>query len=257
MEISQNFFETAVLAMAGVGVFVFAALFFVKAGYGIFTTKQWGWSIPNRVAWVLMEAPAFFIFAGLWICGGKGLVLPACVFGAMYLLHYFQRSFIFPLLIKGKSRMPVTIMAMGMIFNTVNAVLLYYGFFVYAPESFADGAQYLVSARSIAGIAVFFIGMAVNMHSDYVIRHLRKPGDTKHYLPGKGMYRFVTSGNYFGEVFEWTGLAIASGSPAAWLFAWWTFANLAPRAKAINKKYREQFGEQAVGNRKSIIPFIF
>ena len=104
---------------------------------------------------------------------------------------------------------------------------------------------------------MFFAGMAINMHSDYVIRHLRKPGDTKHYLPQKGMYKYVTSGNYFGEIVEWTGLAIASCSPAAWLFVWWTFANLAPRAKSINKKYRAEFGDQAVGRRKGIIPFIF
>ena len=60
--------------------------------------------------------------------------------------------------------------------------------------------------------------MFVNLHSDYVIRHLRKPGDTKHYLPGKGLYRYVTSANYFGELVEWTGFAILTASPAAWVF---------------------------------------
>ncbi|MCQ2185234.1 MAG: DUF1295 domain-containing protein [Bacteroidales bacterium] len=253
-------YETFVLAMqimAVIAVFVFLALFFVKAGYGMFASKQWGLSLPNRVAWVLMEAPAFCIFLGLWIYYGKGLQLPAAVFGGMYLLHYFQRSFVFPCLIKGKSRMPVVIMLMGVMFNCVNAVLLYFGFFHFAPESYQMGAAYLLKPCTIIGILVFFAGMAINMHSDYVIRHLRKPGDTKHYLPQKGMYKYVTSGNYFGEIVEWTGLAIASCSPAAWLFVWWTFANLAPRAKSINKKYRAEFGDQAVGRRKGIIPFIF
>lgn len=257
MNMTYENYQMAIWAMAGIAVVVFAVLFFVKAGYGMFASKQWGWSIPNRVAWVLMEAPAFCIFAALWICGDKGLVLPAAVFGALYLLHYFQRSFIFPLLIKGKSRMPVVIMMMGVVFNSINAVLLYFGFFVYAPQSFSEGAAYLCHPCTIAGIVVFFVGMGINMHSDYVIRHLRKPGDTKHYLPSKGMYKYVTSGNYFGEIVEWTGLAIASCSPAAWLFVAWTFANLAPRAKSINKKYRDEFGNDAVGSRKSIIPFIF
>ena len=99
--------------------------------------------------------------------------------------------------------------------------------------------------------------MAINLHSDHVIRHLRKPGDTKHYLPKDGMYNFVTSGNYFGELLEWTGFAIVAGSPAAWVFVWWTAANLVPRAHAINKKYRSEFGNEAVGNRKRIIPFVY
>lgn len=257
MNLTVDQYWLAIMCMACIAVVVFVVLFFVKAGYGMFTTRKWGLTFSNRTAWVLMEAPAFFVFAGLWISSGKGFVLPAAVFGCLYLLHYFQRSFIFPALIKGKSRMPVVIMLMGLVFNTVNAVLLYNGFFNFAPEAFCEGAAYLLKPQAIIGIIVFFAGMGINMHSDHVIRHLRKPGDTKHYLPQKGMYKYVTSGNYFGEVVEWTGLAIATGSPAAWLFVAWTFANLAPRAKAINKKYRAEFGEQAVGTRKSIIPFIF
>ena len=99
--------------------------------------------------------------------------------------------------------------------------------------------------------------MFVYLHSDYVIRHLRRPGDTKHYLPGKGLYRYVTSANYFGELVEWTGFAILTASPAAWVFVWWTFANLVPRADAIHRRYREEFGDEAVGKRKRIIPFLY
>ena len=46
--------------MAVIAVFVFIALYFVKAGYGIFRTKQWGLSINNKAAWVMMEAPVCF-----------------------------------------------------------------------------------------------------------------------------------------------------------------------------------------------------
>ena len=34
---------------------------------------------------------------------------PQFVFACLFLLHYFQRSFVFPLLMRGKSRMPVAI----------------------------------------------------------------------------------------------------------------------------------------------------
>lgn len=173
-------------------------------------------------------------------------------------LHYLQRAFIFPFLLKGKSRMPVAIMAMGIVFNLLNGMMQAGGLFYFAPEGlYADGWAYLLKPHALLGIILFFAGMFVNLHSDYVIRHLRRPGDTKHYLPGKGLYRYVTSANYFGELVEWTGFAILTASPAAWVFVWWTFANLVPRADAIHRRYREEFGDEAVGKRKRIIPFLY
>ena len=67
----------------------------------------------------------------------------------------------------------------------------------------------------------------------------------------------LASANYLGELLEWTGYAILLSNPAAWMFVWWTAANLVPRAHAINRKYREEFGTEAVGRRKRIIPFIY
>lgn len=176
----------------------------------------------------------------------------------LFLLHYFQRSFVFPLLMKGKSRMPVSIMGMGIVFNVLNAWLIATGLFVYPPEGLYDGGwSFLLRPQSVLGILLFFGGMGINLHSDHVIRHLRKPGDTKHYLPARGMYRYVTSANYFGELLEWTGFAVLTALPAAWVFVWWTAANLVPRADAIHKRYRQEFGDEAVGRRKRILPFIY
>ena len=44
-------------AMSIIALFVFIALYFVKAGYGMFRTASWGISINNKLAWMLMEAP--------------------------------------------------------------------------------------------------------------------------------------------------------------------------------------------------------
>lgn len=176
----------------------------------------------------------------------------------LFLLHYFQRSFVFPFLLKGKSRMPVAIMAMGIVFNLLNGMMQAGGLFYFpVSKAYSEGWSYFLAPGAICGLLLFFIGMGINLYSDHVIRHLRKPGDTKHYLPAKGLYRYVTSANYFGELMEWTGFALLTASPAAWVFVWWTFANLVPRADAIYKHYREEFGEAAVGKRKRIIPFIY
>lgn len=243
-------------AMALTAVIVFIALYFVKAGYGIFRTKQWGFSINNKVAWVLMEAPVFIVMLYMWTSNGASTALPAFLAFLLFELHYFQRSFVFPLMMKGNSRMPIAIMAMGIVFNVINGLLIGTSLFVFPPSQFNEGAVYLTHPTVIAGIIVFFCGMGINIHSDHVIRHLRQPGDTRHYLPQKGFYRYVTSANYFGELVEWTGFALFCSTPAAWLFVVWTAANLVPRAAAIHKRYRKEFGD-AVGIRKRIIPFIY
>ena len=255
---SREEFQVLLVAMSVIAFFVFIALYFIKAGYGMFRTAKWGISINNKLAWVFMEAPVFFVMLALWAYSGVGTTVPEFIFLLLFLLHYFQRSFVFPFLLKGKSRMPLAIMAMGIVFNLLNGVMQAGGIFYFPMDKvYNDGWHYFLTPWAILGLLLFFIGMGINLYSDHVIRHLRKPGDTKHYLPDKGLYRYVTSANYFGELVEWIGFAVLTASPAAWVFVWWTFANLVPRADAIYKHYREEFGDEAVGKRKRIIPFIY
>lgn len=248
-----NLLTYAMLALAAV---VFISLYFVTAGYGQFTSRRWGPALDNRVAWTLMEAPVFFVMLAIWWTGGASLQLPQLVFLLLFEVHYFQRSFVFPWLMAGRSRMPVAIVLMGITFNVLNGVLQGGGLYWFPSEAYSEGAAYLLRWNSQTGIALFIAGMAVNLHSDHVIRHLRKPGDTRHYLPSRGLYRYVTSANYFGELVEWTGFALAAGTLVAWVFPIWTAANLVPRAHAIHKRYRAEFGA-AVGSRKRIIPFVY
>ncbi len=255
--LSASTFNILIVAMLAIAVVVFISLYFVTAGYGQFRSHQWGWSINNRVAWVLMEAPVFFVMLAIWLSTGASTHIPELVLFGLFELHYFQRSFVFPCLMTGRSTMPVAIMLMGIIFNTINGILQGGALYWYPNPDYALGVDYLMSFRSIVGIALFAAGMAINLHSDHVIRHLRQPGDTRHYLPNRGYYRLVTSANYFGELVEWIGFAVVAATPAAWVFPIWTAANLVPRAHAIHKKYRAEFGDSAVGNRKRIIPFLY
>ena len=116
-----------------------------------------------------------------------------------------------------------------MLFNTLNAYMQGGWLFYVSPVDYYS-ADWLTSLPFLAGTALFLFGMGVNIHSDRIIRNLRKPGDTAHYLPRGGMFRWVTSANYFGELVEWTGFAILTWSVSGAVFALWTFANLAPRA---------------------------
>ena len=259
----MNTYNIIMLGMAAMAVVVFVALFYFKAGYGYLSTKNWGPKIGNKTAWVIMEAPAFlfmlyytlnFAFSGVETGNSKVVLF---IMAGFYLLHYFQRSFIFPLMMRGKSTMPIAIMLMGLVFNTMNSYIIGEWLYEYAPAGMS-GLSWLWSPRFIIGAIIFAAGMGINLHSDHVIRNLRKPGDTKHYIPRKGFYKYVTSANYFGEFTEWVGFAILTWSPAGLLFAVWTFANLGPRAKSLTEKYEKEFGEEYTKlNKKHIIPFIW
>ncbi len=257
--IALSTYNTFLAVMAIVAVFVFIALHFVKAGYGYLYNPKYGFPLPNKLAWVLMEAPVFITMWILWYLSGASFTAVTLVLFSIIQIHYFQRSFIFPLLLRGDSKMPVSIMLMGATFNTLNALMqggwLFYIVPTYFPNYYAD---WFTKPYIYIGVIVWLFGFITNLHSDYIIRHLRKPGDKKHYIPRGGMFRFVSSANYFGEFMEWVGYAIASWSVAGAVFAWWTFANLAPRAGDLRKRYEQEFGEEFTSlKRKRIIPFIY
>lgn len=242
--------------MAVMAVVVFVALHFVEAGYGYLFNPKFGCPISNKVGWVMMESPVFVAMALLWGLSDRRLETAPLVLFLLFELHYFHRSFIFPLRLRGQSKMPLGIVVMGMLFNTLNALMQGGWIFYLAPEGFYDG--WLAKPMSWIGILLFFTGMGINLHSDHIIRTLRKAGDTRHYIPHGGMFRYVTSANYFGELVEWTGFAIASSSWAGVVFVLWTFANLAPRAASLRRRYEQEFGEEFTRlKRKRIIPFIY
>lgn len=250
-------YYSIVCVMAVLAVIVFFALQKITAGYGMMYTEKWGPTVNNRLGWILMEAPVFFAMVALWVLSPRrGEVAPA-VMAAMFLVHYFQRSFIFPFRLKGKSRMPLAIIIMGVVFNLLNAYMLGGWLFYVSPADYYP-ESWLYSPLFLLGSVVFLFGMWINISSDRIIRNLRRPGDTGHYIPYGGMYRYVACGNYFGEFVEWTGYAILTWSIPGAVFALWTFCNLAPRARSVHKRYIKEFGDAYSSlNRRYIIPFIY
>jgi len=250
-------FDIFLAVMALVAVVVFVALHFVEAGYGVMYTRRWGATVNNRLGWIMMEAPVFVAMALLWWFSPRRFEAAPLVMFMLFELHYFQRSFIFPLLIKGKGKMPLSIILMGVVFNTLNA-LMQGGWIFYVSELGRYPLSWLWSWQFIAGTVIFFAGMWINIQSDSIIRNLRRPGDTGHYIPRGGMFRYVSSANYFGEWVEWTGFALLTWSWAGAVFSLWTFANLAPRARKLRQRYEREFGDEFRRlNRCSIIPFIY
>lgn len=255
--ISIEIYKMFLWGMSIIAVIVFIALYFVKAGYGIMIDKRWGFAINNKLGWILMEVPVFIAMMFLWWFSDRKFEPILIAFLVIFQIHYFQRSFIFPLLMRGKSKIPISIVLMGFTFNVLNAFMQGGWLFYYAPAEMYTNAWF-TTPQFIIGVIIYFTGMFINIHSDSIIRNLRKPGDTKHYLPKGGMFNHVTSANYFGEIVEWTGFAILTWSIPGVVFVLWTFANLVPRANSIYETYKVKFGSE-VADRKlnRIFPFIY
>ena len=256
-------YDLFLLVMALLAVVVFVSLNFIEVGYGITINKRWGIAINNKVAWLCMEMPVFILMTVLCLFSTRMIpfsevaVVPLIIF-LFFQSHYARRSFVFPFLLKGKSKMPVTVMLMGVLFNLCNAFMQGGWLFYKSPECMYS-IQWLWTPQFIIGSVIFFGGMALNIQSDKIIQNLRKSGDTKHYLPSKGFFKYVTGAHYFGEVIEWIGFAILTWSLPGAVFALWTIANLVPRANAIYNKYKEIFGEETIKEKKlkRIFPYIY
>ena len=254
---TQVFYITT-FAMFGLAVIVFITLLRKTAGYGQHYTKKWGFAINNKLGWVLMEVPTvliygFFFYKGYLLYGTN---LVPLIFLFIWNLHYLQRTFVFPLLIRGKDPMPIAIVLMGVIFNGINGFLQAYWIYVLSPDFYTT--QWILSLRFILGVTIFFIGFFINLQSDHIIRNLRPKDSTESFqfkIPEGGMFKYVSCPSYLGEILEWIGWAIATWSLAGLVFPIWTFANLAPRAIKNHKWYQEKF-EDYPKNRKALIPGI-
>ena len=252
--VAYNIFLYIMIAIA---IVVFVSLYFVKAGYGKFISDKWGWMINNKLGWVLMEAPVCLLMIVFWWVSDRTWEIVPLVIFIIFEIHYVQRAFIFPCLIRGKSKMPISVMLMGIVFNIANAIMQGYWIFFLSPAD-KYTASWLATPQFIIGTILFYTGWYVNLDSDRRIRNLRQPGDTKHYLPHGGMFNYVTSANYFGELVEWLGFAILTWSLAGLLFFWFSCCNLVPRSNAIYKKYEEEFPDEFDRKKlKRIIPFIY
>ena len=249
----REIYDGVLWGFAGIAATVFVLLFFVTAPYGRHARKGWGPTLSNLAGWILMEIPAPLGMAAWFVLGGRFDAV-SIAFLVVWELHYCQRTFVFPFKMKpGDPPMPLTIALFGFVFNLFNTYVNGRWLFTLADPY---PATWLGDPRFLAGVGVFLAGMAINLHSDHVLRNLRKPGETAFKIPYGGMFRYVSAANYLGEFTEWVGWALLTWSVPGAVFAFWTFANLGPRARATHRWYHNTFPEYPKG-RKAILPFVF
>ncbi len=228
------------------------AVIFISAPYGRHAREGWGPTLSSRAAWVLMETPPVLFFAWVYFQGAQRFELVPLVLLGIWQFHYVQRAYVFPFRMRSSGkRTPLLIPLIAIAFNVLNALVnaAWISHLGNYPES------WLWDPRFLIGVCVFLVGWFINVQADTILINLRKPGETGYKVPRGGLYRFVSCPNYFGEILEWIGWAIATWSLAGLGFAIYTIANLAPRAFTHHAWYREKFSDYPK-ERKALVPFV-
>jgi protein-S-isoprenylcysteine O-methyltransferase Ste14 len=231
---------------------VFFSLLLITAPYGRHLRSGWGPVLPSRAAWLLMELPALLVLP-LLILGSPARSEPAAWLPLLFWsLHYAYRTLLFPALMRPSGNtFPLLLVAFAIGFNVLNgynngAALVanaYRETGVFAPHVFAGGL-------------VFLTGFVMHCQADLTIRRLRQPGEREYRIPQGGLFRWVGSPQYLGEIIQWCGWAVMTWSLAGLAFALFTFCNLTPRAISNHRWYLKQFPDYPP-QRKILVPGIF
>ncbi|MGB0885697.1 MAG: DUF1295 domain-containing protein [Chitinophagales bacterium] len=236
MDIKTNF--TYIWIALGIITF-FYLLKFKTAPYGRHTSKNWGPMIDNKLGWILMESPALILFLFFALQGFPAFSNPVIVFIALWCIHYFNRTFIFPFRTKTKGKkMPLIIALSAIGFNSINTWLI--GTFI-NENALNYSNEWFTTPQFIIGLFVFLTGFFMNQSADNTLLNLRKPGETDYKIPQGKLFKYISSPNLIGEIIEWIGFFIMTWHLATFTFALWTIANLAPRIVSHHKWYLEKF----------------
>lgn len=248
-EIDPATFQAALWAWMGLAVVTALVLTRVTAPYGRHGGAP-GPRLPSGLGWVLMEAPSFVGMALLYAVGDNHGVATT-VFLGLWLLHYGNRTVVYPLARRSLgSPLPLFIALQGAFFNVINAGTNGLWLFRIGPDR---DAAWLGDPRFLVGLALFLGGLALNVQSDEILRRLRRPGERGYRVPEGGLYRWVSCPNYLGEIIEWWGFALLTWSVSGLAFAVWTTANLLPRALAHHAWYLSTFPDYPP-ERRAVLP---
>lgn len=118
--------------------------------------------------------------------------LSTWVIMSMFWIHYGNRSLVYPFQIKSSKPFPLSMTLTGGLYNCLNG---------YLQGSYLGGVERkpieLSSIHFIIGVLMFCLGMFINLHSDMLLRRLRKPGETAYKIPHGGAFNLVTGIFFF------------------------------------------------------------
>ena len=249
-------FDTVLAIGFAFAAFTIIGSLFVPGAYGRFASDKMGVNLNPKLGWWLMEIPATVSFLWFYVQGPRAAEAMPLVLAAVWMIHYGNRGWFFPLSIRvvpgKKSSFSITVMALGMFVTAIHGYL--------NARWFSELGTHLTSAwftdpRFLLGLAVYYTGYFTILRSEYIVRHLRDAPGTDYRIPRGGAFRWVSSPQYLGELTAWAGFALMTwGLPGVMIFLI-SAGNLVPRAFQTHKWYRDKFPDYPP-ERKVLIPHV-
>jgi len=252
-----------------------------KHWLGPLLPAKWSWVFFESPCWIWVVVCLWdFYFGKEESEERQSLPVRNIILLGWFSFHYIYRSLWYPLVMmkspehkSGKKAtaggMPLGIVFFAWSYCCVNGYLQARGLTKFSIPVFAADEESMSSSmveyQFWFGILLTFVGFYITISSDRILQKLKQEKQRKaalrqsqeskngsggsrssHYaVPYGGMFKYVSSPHYFGEMMEWAGFCIANNfSLASLSFVVWTAANLVPRAIHTHKWYIETF----VGN---------
>lgn len=246
-----DLYRWALIFLVVLAVVTFVSGFWFTNPYGRFANPDDRFTAPAKIGWLIFECPQWWAFTVTFWIVAHSHGTPAVVLYALWQCHYLYRGLVYPLSRKdtGK-RFPYSGIVFGFVFNAVNGFANGYAVAL-APH--LQTPSWFTDPRFLVGVVVAIAGWLVNFQADRILINLRSDGFDGYRIPYGGVYRWVSAGNYFGEIVLWAGWALMAWTLPGLIFVLFSIANLLPRALSIHRWYRDNFPDYPP-QRKAIIP---
>jgi 3-oxo-5-alpha-steroid 4-dehydrogenase 1 len=247
----------------GYALFAGVASLWIPAPYGRFASPRYGLSMSPRLGWFLMELPAVPVFCFFFFTGARWADPVPLLFGAVWLVHYSNRGYLFPYLLRttpgAKTSFGLLVVMAGWGATALHGYLNA-SFLSTHSASTQFTLSWLTDPRFGAGVVLYYVSFGLTIHSEAIVRNLRTTeelaAEKKPYrIPRGGLFRWLTSPQYSTELTAWAGFALMTWSPGGLFIFAISCANLIPRAFATHRWYRDHFQDYPP-ERKALIPFV-
>ncbi|MET7769629.1 3-oxo-5-alpha-steroid 4-dehydrogenase [Nocardia sp. NPDC005366] len=253
-------YDTVLTIGFAFAAFVLVGGIFAQSPYGRFATTKAGFNLNPKLGWWLMEIPATVVFAVVYLAGPRRFEPVPLVLAGIWLLHYGNRGWFFPLSIRqvpGKrGSFNISVLAAGMFVTALHGYLN--GAFFSRDYRHQYGTDWFTDPRFLIGVVIYLSGFTLLVRSEAIVRNLRDktdPGAAEYRIPYGFGFRLVTSPAYLGELIAWAGFALLTWSLAGVVIFLITAGNLVPRALATHRWYRERFADYPT-DRKALLPYV-
>ena len=168
-------FDTVLALGFGFAIFTVIGSLFVASPYGRFASNKMGINLNPKLGWWLMEIPATVVFVWFYVHGPRARELTPLILGTIWMIHYGNRGWFFPLSIRvaknRRSTFSVMVMSMGMFVTAIHAYLNATFFTEYAPHL---TRAWLADPRFLAGVVIYYCGFFLIVQSEAIVRNLRR-----------------------------------------------------------------------------------